>query len=393
MQYGASLESLFQAYFDCRKNKRNTMNALAFEADYESNLIALCDELNTGNYQPGRSMAFIINKPVKREIFAADFRDRVVHHGLINRLNPLFEKAFIYDSYACRNERGSHMGIKRVAKFIRKCSHNYQKDAYVLKLDILSFFVHINRCVLWEKLHAFIEEHYQGPDKTLVLKLACQIIQNDPVNHCLIKGRVRDWQDFPKDKSLFSAKPHCGLPIGNLTSQIFANFYLNVFDHFVKHDLGMHFYGRYVDDFILVHSSKAYLKALMPEVERFLHDELGLELHPRKRYLQHYRKGVPFLGVVLKPNCIYIGRRTKGAFYETMIKHNLVAEDHKPTKEEQIAFLCSINAYLGILSHCQTYRLRKRMLKKYLSIWWWNLAYSSHRLSKLVLNQKTQKKL
>ena len=136
MQYGASLESLFQAYFDCRKNKRNTMNALAFEADYESNLIALCDELNTGNYQPGRSMAFIINKPVKREIFAADFRDRVVHHGLINRLNPLFEKAFIYDSYACRNERGSHMGIKRVAKFIRKCSHNYQKDAYVLKLDI-----------------------------------------------------------------------------------------------------------------------------------------------------------------------------------------------------------------------------------------------------------------
>lgn len=97
-----TLEALFQAYFDCRRNKRNTINALAFEADYESNLVALCDELNDGSYAPGRSLAFVIQKPVKREIFAADFRDRVVHHWLINQLNPLFERAFIYDSYASR---------------------------------------------------------------------------------------------------------------------------------------------------------------------------------------------------------------------------------------------------------------------------------------------------
>jgi len=140
MEQGASLESLFQAYFDCRKNKRNTMNALRFETDYEGNLIALREELNSGIWHPGRSIAFVINKPVKREIFAADFRDRVVHHWLINQLNPLFEKAFIFDSYASRKERGAHMGIARAAQFIRKCSLNYQRDCYVLKLDIMSFF-------------------------------------------------------------------------------------------------------------------------------------------------------------------------------------------------------------------------------------------------------------
>jgi len=392
LQHGVSLESLFQAYFDCRKNKRNTINALAFEVDYESNLIALRDELNSGTYKPGRSIAFIIYKPVKREIFAADFRDRVVHHWLINQLNPLFEKAFIDDSYACRLGRGAHMGIERASQFIRKCSHNYQRDAYVLKLDILSFFTHINRRVLWEKLRFFIEERYNKPDKLLILELTHTILQNDPVSHCRMKGRRRDWQDFPKDKSLFYAKVHCGLPIGNLTSQVFANFYLNAFDHFIKHDLGVSFYGRYVDDFILVHEDKSYLKSLISEVEQFLRDELGLELHPRKRYLQHYKKGVPFLGVVLKPHCIYAGRRVKGNFYEAIAKHNRVTENHKPSQEEKIAFLCSMNAYLGILSHGQTYRLRKRMLKRYLSIWWWNIAYSSNRFGKLVLKQKIQRK-
>ena len=124
------------------------MNALRFEMDYEHHLLALRDELNFGSYHPGRSIAFVIDKPVKREIFAADFRDRVVHHWLINQLNPLFEKTFIYDSYASRKGRGAHMGIARAAQFIRKCSLNYQRDCYVLKLDILSFFIRINRHIL-----------------------------------------------------------------------------------------------------------------------------------------------------------------------------------------------------------------------------------------------------
>ena len=216
-----------------------------------------------------------------------------------------------------------------------------------------------------------------SPDKALVLEVAYKIIQNEPTSHCIIKGKRRDWQDFPKDKSLFYARPHCGLPIGNLTSQVFANFYLNVFDHFIKHDLGIRYYGRYVDDLILVHRNKVYLSSLIPTVAGFLSDELQLDLHPRKIHLQHYSKGVNFLGVAIKPNRIYAGKRIKGNFYDAIIRYNVIASDHKPSREEQAMFLCGMNSYLGILKHYSTHRLRKRMLIKHLSAWWWNLAYFS----------------
>jgi retron-type reverse transcriptase len=144
-----ALAELFEAYANCRSTKRNTLNALAFEMDYEVNLLKLCAEINDGSYQPGKSIAFIVNKPVKREIFAADFRDRVVHHLIINKLNPLFEKTFIHDSYACRKGKGTHFGIQRVDRFIRQCSQNYTKDCYVLKLDIQGFFMHINKTLLF----------------------------------------------------------------------------------------------------------------------------------------------------------------------------------------------------------------------------------------------------
>ena len=150
------LADLFEAYADCRTNKRNTMNALSFELDYEQELITLWEEINTGAYTPGRSIAFIVNQPVKREIFAADIRDRVVHHLLINKLNPLFERTFIYDSYACRKGRGTYFGIKRIDRFIRQCSQNYTEDCYVLRLDIQGFFMAIDKRILWVKLRDLI---------------------------------------------------------------------------------------------------------------------------------------------------------------------------------------------------------------------------------------------
>ena len=153
-------EQMFQAYYNCRKNKRNTINALRFEKHFEKNLFELCREIKTGKYQPGRSIAFIVNHPVKREVFAADFRDRVVHHWLINRLNPYFEKAFISDSYACRVNKGTHFGIQRVDQFIKECSNKYTKDCYILKLDVRGFFMHINRNLLFDRLNMFIDYHY-----------------------------------------------------------------------------------------------------------------------------------------------------------------------------------------------------------------------------------------
>lgn len=385
------LAELYEAYFHCRINKRNTLNAIAFEVDYEANLMKLCNEINNGCYKPGKSIAFIVNKPVKREIFAADFRDRVVHHLVINKLNPLFDKIFIHDSYACRVGKGTHFGIKRVDRFIRQCSHNYTKDCYVLKLDIKGFFMHINKNLLLAELKRFIEQKYQQTDKPLLLELCQKIIKYDPTKHCIIKGKRRDWQGLPPDKSLFHSAPFCGLPIGNLTSQIFANFYMNPFDHFIKHDCGIRYYGRYVDDFILVHQDNAYLKSVIPIIKTFLKTQLQLTLHPNKIYFQHYSKGVQFLGAVIKPNRIYIAKRTQGNFYTAIQKQNALVKEFKPTKEQQASFLSSMNSYLGIMKHYKTHKLRKRMLFKNLSGWWWNRVYLSGGIAKFVLKQKPAK--
>jgi retron-type reverse transcriptase len=276
------LEEVFEAYFNCRSNKRNTANAIAFEVDYESNLVKLYEEINSGTYQVGRSIAFIVNKPVKREIFAADFRDRVVHHLIISKLNHLFEKQFIYDSYSCRIGKGTHFGIQRIDKFIRQCSANYTNDCYILKLDLKAFFMSINKNILFEKLALFTQQKYHAPDKELIIRLCKKIIFNNPTQNCIIKGKRSNWDDLPGTKSLFHSKPNCGLPIGNLTSQVFANFYMDSFDHYIKHDLKIRYYGRYVDDFVIVYKSKEYLKNLIPKLSDFLQSNIQATIHPKK---------------------------------------------------------------------------------------------------------------
>ncbi len=383
-QRSVDVSELFEAYSDCRKNKRNTKNALRFEIDYESNLLRLKEEIENGSYCPIRSIAFIVNKPVKREIFAADFRDRVVHHWLINKLNPLFEQLFIQDSYACRVGKGTHYGVQRADRFIKVCSDNYTKDCYVLKLDIEGFFMHINRDILYSKLVKFINQNYLLPDRDLILGVTRKIVFNNPTKNCIIKGCAKDWHGLPKNKSLFHSPSNCGLPIGNLTSQIFANFYMHGFDKFVTENLGLKCYGRYVDDFIIVHTEKDYLKSLIPQVSTFLLTELRLKLHPNKIYLQHYSKGVKFLGAVIKPNRIYISNRTKGNFYSAIQRQNRIIKDRKPTKEDKLAFLSSMNSYLGLMKHRKSYRLRRKMLFKHLYSDWFNKAYLSGGLAKFV---------
>ena len=199
------LEELFTAYFECRKNKRNTANALAFEIDYENNLVQLCEEINSGTYQIGRSIAFIVDKPVKREIFAADFRDRVVHHLIIGKLNHLFEKQFINDSYSCRVDKGTHFGIQRIDRFIRQCSVNYTKDCYILKLDLQGFFMSINKNILFAKLETFINEKHQHSDKDLIIKLCKQVYSTTPQKTALLKETKAIGLICPKPKAFFTA--------------------------------------------------------------------------------------------------------------------------------------------------------------------------------------------
>jgi len=386
-----ALVDLFQAYFDARKNKRNTINALAFERQFESNLFDLHCQIVYRNYEPRKSICFIVNRPVKREIFAADFRDRVIHHFIFNSISPLFDGTFINDSYSCRKGKGTHYGIRRIDHFIRSCSANYSRDCYTLKLDISGYFTSMNRVLLFDRLKSLLSarwQRYGRSDLPLMFYLLEKTIFNDPTKNCIVKGDKADWAGLPKDKSLFHARPNCGLPIGNLTSQLFGNIYLNEFDHFIKRDLKIRFYGRYVDDFILIHRDKGYLKSLIPVIKTYLADQLELQLHPQKIYFQHYSKGVKYLGAVIKPHRIYIASRTKGNFYEAIQRQNMIARDHKPSLEEMERFLSSMNSYLGILKHYKTYKTRQAMLFNHLSAWWWNHVHLSGGIGRFVLKQK-----
>jgi len=364
---------LLQAYYDCRHSKRRTANALKFEIDYESRLLRLWEEIESDRYWPGRSITFTVDKPVLREIFAADFRDRIVHHLIINKLNPLFEKWFIYDSYACRTGRGTLFGIKRINRFIRQCSHNYTRDCYVLKLDISGFFMSIDKQVLWTRLRQFIRERYTENDINLLEQLCHKVIWHDPTQQYLRRVSISRWKDLPANKSLFGMPAGKGIPIGNLTSQVFANFYMSFLDHFIKHDLGMRYYGRYVDDLVLIHESKEQLHEIREKIRVFVERELHMQLHPRKMYLQSYAHGVSFTGFVIYKQHIVAQRRVKANLYQAIQRHNAVIRaHHTPSSEEIDALLSSINSYLGILRWHNTCHMRRAILYKHLSGWWWN---------------------
>jgi hypothetical protein len=372
------LLDLFQAYYDARRNKRNTVNALQFELRYEEHLFALWEEIRDRKYQIGRSICFINFKPVQREIFAADFRDRIVHHLIFQYLNPIVEPGFLKDSYSCRKGKGTHYGIGRVKSFMRGCTHNFTREAWVLKMDILGYFMRIDRQLLFDRIQKKVIG-YQLPmkcEKSLLLYLLEKVIFHDPTAHCLIKGQATDWHGLPPSKSLFHAPPGKGFPIGNLTSQLFGNIYLSPLDHFVKEDLGIRYYGRYVDDFLLVHPDRNFLKACVPMIRSFLADHLQLELHPRKIYLQEVSKGVAFLGSYIKPYRTYVSRRVKNNFYQAIQGWNarIRSQDNKLAPEELKSFLASMNSYLGILIHHDTYKLRRSMLQR-LSPYFWNHVY------------------
>jgi hypothetical protein len=355
--------SLFAAYYDCRNNKRNTNNALAFELNFEEELIKLYDEIITMTYRPGQSIAFVVHRPVTREIFAADFRDRVVHHFVINRINAICEKLFIYDSYSCRQGKGTLFGIKRMEHYLRSCSCNYSKDCYVLKLDIQGFFMHIKRETLYLKVRKIVEERYFKADKSILLYLFEKIIFQDPLKNCIVRGAESEWAKLPNSKSLYFMPEGIGLPIGNLTSQVFANIYLNDFDHYVKRELKVKWYGRYVDDFVLMNESKEVLLQQRELVRTYLKEKLELDVHPKKEYLQHYTKGFSFLGSYIKPFRRYINHRTIKSLNillhstDWIENYNFLTGSGREKRDEQIT------SYLGLMKHFKAYKQTEKLKK------------------------------
>jgi len=354
------LVDLFQAYYDARKNKRGTLNAIKFEMNFEKEIFKLHEELVSQKYEISPSTCFISFQPVRREIFAGAFRDRVVHHLIFNYLNPFCERTFINDSYSCRKGKGTSYGVKRADHFIRSCSSNYKKDCHILKLDISGYFMSINKNILFQKVEGIVEKykHEINFDREAFFWLIKKVIFHDPVKNCVVRGKREDWVGLPKSKSLFCAKENCGLPIGNLTSQLFGNIYLNDFDKFIKHKLNCKYYGRYVDDILIIHQDKLFLKSLVSLLDNYLNKNLLIRIHPKKIYLQHFSKGVIFLGRVIKPYRINIKNHIKGNMRRKMFKLKIFFENSESKEKKDIQKLIScLNSYLGILQSCSAHKL------------------------------------
>ena len=325
-----TFSDLVAAYFDCRRTKRNSESALAFEQDLERNLVELYDELIGGIYQPGRSICFVITRPRPREVWAADFRDRIVHHLLYRRIGARIEASFIADSCACIPGRGTLYGARRLEAKVRSISENWSRPAWYLKLDVANFFVSIDKRILWTLLEPRIDAPWWRA-------LAAQILFHDPRPTVELRGAPWLRALVPPHKRLAPQSTAFGLPIGNLSSQFFANVYLDVLDQFVKHQLRCRHYIRYVDDFILLHESPQQLNAWRAEIEVLLATTLGLRLNPTKTILQPVSRGVDFVGQVIAP-----WRRT---LRRSTFRSALQRLDATPNDDLfQVA-----NSYLGLL--------------------------------------------
>lgn len=346
------LFDIYKAYKDARKNKRNKLYQLKYEYNLEENLVNLRDELINGTYKPLPSNCFIIHDPKMREVFAANFRDRIVHHLFYNYTHEIFEKSFIYDSYSCIKNRGTHFGIERLKHHILSVSRGYSKPCFVLKVDIKGYFMSINRNILLELSRKTLSkiESNNNLDYELIDYLLEIIVSTNPIENCNVLGNMEEWSDLPKEKSLLTAEENCGLPIGNLSSQLFSNVYLNVFDQYVKRTLKCRHYGRYVDDAYIVSDDKSYLQQLIPQITGFLKKELGLQIHPFKTRIYNAYHGVEFLGAFVKPFRTYISSSSL-----KRIKRKIQCCRLSDKRKIQ----SSINSFLGVFSHYDSYCLRR----------------------------------
>ena len=371
------LYDLYVAFYDAARHKHKMSYVQKFEANLAENMNALCDDLLTRIYKALPSKCFVVKYPKKREVFAAMFRDRIVHHLYFNYTHQLFERTFIADSYSCIKDRGTLYGVNRLRQHIRQASLNWQERAYAMSLDIRGYFMHINREKLLRIATGSMKKmatHKVGltdevpipsgvlltpatiwadiRDFDFLLWLTEQIVMLDPMENCIIVGDESDWDDIDHAKCMRFVEKGLALPIGNLTSQLYSNVYLNVFDQYVKRDIFCRHYGRYVDDSTMIDPDREWLLAQVPKVREFLADELGLELHMGKLHIREVHSGVEFLGTFVKPYRDYVSNKTleriKGRVQQIDLRNGEAAN----------RTICS---YLGILSHAASYNLRREI--------------------------------
>lgn len=311
-----SIENLLEAWKEFIVWKRNRTDVQEFESRLMDNILRLHRELTTRTYHHSNYHAFKISDPKPRDIHKATVRDRLLHHALYRILYPFFDKTFIADSYSCRNNKGTHKAIARFHKFARQESENNTKTCWVLKCDIRKFFASIDH----EILLGILKKRIVDEDMLWLLE---EIIRS------------------------FHSTEGKGLPLGNLTSQLLANVYLNEFDQFVKHRLKVRRYIRYADDFVVFSQDKAYLEDILLEMKMFLHWELKLAMHPDKVFIKTIASGVDFLGWVHFPDHRVLRTATKNRMFR-----NLEAKDWKEAV---------VQSYLGLLRHGNARGLEERV--------------------------------
>ncbi len=308
----------WEAFFGGKKKKSDV---ILFQAKLMDNIFELHQVLTSKTYCHGGYRSFNISDPKPRNIHKASVRDRLLHHLLYQELYPYFERQFIHDSYSCRLEKGTHKAIRQFERMARKASRNNTRTCWVLKCDIKKFFANIDHVVLKEIFAKYIK------DKDVLWLL----------------GRVIDSFNTP-------GRQGAGLPLGNLTSQLFVNIYMNEFDQFVKRKLKAKYYIRYADDFVVLSTDKEWLCRQIPEITEFLGNQLKLSLHPDKVFIKTSASGVDFLGWVNFPHHRVMRTATKKRMMRRIKNH--------PTDE-------TLQSYLGLLTHGNAYRLQEKAINIY----------------------------
>lgn len=374
------IDGWVDAFFNCIEKKRTAPQCDRYRAQYEEDLLHLAAEVKTRTYQPSKSTCFIVTRPRLREIFAAAFRDRIAQHWVIMRLNPILEERFVAQgnvSFNCRKGLGTLRAVERLKSEIEAVSDNYAIDAYIGKFDIKSFFMSISKSIMLRLLIPFIKEHYKGNDIDTLLYLVEVIIMHCPQKLCVRKSPPTLWERLPHNKSLFYADDDTGLAIGNITSQILANFYLSFFDEYILSECEKYGarYVRFVDDWVVVCRDKMFIIDLHKKASLWLRKHLSLELHHDKFYLQHASKGVKFVGQVIKPNRRYTSRATITGFHESVLKTEAICRAIicGGTTIQRVRWLnryvSSVNSYLGFLCHTASYNVRRKLLDRQIYLW------------------------
>lgn len=368
-------ETIQIAYEDCCQGKRNGRQYQDYLLRADDDLDLLTSELMEGTYVPSTSTCFLVTFPKLREVFAAAFRDRIVHHWMCLRLNPLFEDLnhSIGDvTHNCRVGYGTKSAVDNVYKAIKEITHTYGQEAYIFKGDLVGFFMSLPQRKMCDKLKKLAENQYFGDFKEILLRLIEIVVMHRPELNCMLNSNPSRWKGLAPNKSLFRTGKGRGAPIGNLTTQLFANFYMAEFDEFITsqiHQLKTQkircAYHRFVDDFVLICNDKAALKQLILQAEQKL-KEMDLTMHKNKRYFQPTSHGILFVGTYIKNGRLYLSNRTIGRFQDKVagIAKYLQQPNIKITSIDLEGILGTLNSYLGFCKGKQTYRLRKRIMRK-----------------------------